>query len=89
MTTAIQVSQARLNVTYGGQNGELPDPVMFDVSDTTVLNWVSEAIRTGSIPGIPASPTADITNFVVDRFEANDARPYPLISVRPKTPFGA
>jgi hypothetical protein len=30
----------------------------------------------------------DLTDFGVDRFTENDARPYNLIQIRPKTPFG-
>lgn len=88
MTLAIQSTHAKLNVTFGGQNGDLPDGVDYDSSEESVLGWATEALRTGGIPGIDEAPTADLSNFVVDRFPATDARPYPLISVRPKTPFG-
>jgi hypothetical protein len=77
-----------VNITYGGQNGDLPDTVAFDSTDADVRQWVTEAIRTGGIPGIPAAPYVDLRNFVIDRYRANDARPYNLIQVRPKTPFG-
>lgn len=80
--------QARVNVTYGGQNGDLPDPVSYTATDGDVKQWVTEAVRTGGIPGIPANPRADFTDFVVDRFPATEARPYAALYVRPKTPFG-
>lgn len=84
----IQNDQARVNITYGGANGDLPDPVSYDASSGDVLGWITEAVRTGSVPGIAAAPNADFTDFVVDRFPSSDARPYNLIQVRPKTPFG-
>jgi hypothetical protein len=79
--------EAKVNVTYGGQNGDLPDPVAFDSTDGDVRGWVSEALR-GGIPGIDAQEV-DLTDFVVDRFSANEARPYNLIQLRPKVPFGS
>ena len=88
MENAIEQNQARVNVTYGGQNGDLPDPVYFDSTDGDVRAWVTEAVRNGSIPGIPAASDADFGDFVVDRFTATEARPYNLIQLRPKTPFG-
>ena len=81
-------TDARVNVTYAGENGDLPDPVHFDAPDADVLLWVTEAVANGGIPGIPATPNADFDGFVVDRFAANEERPYNSIMVRPKTPFG-
>jgi len=80
-------NQARVNVTFGGENGDLPDPVFFDASDADIKTWVTEAVVNGSIPGIPAARDADFTDFVVDRFAANAEQPN-RIFVRPKTPFG-
>jgi hypothetical protein len=81
-------TDARVNVTYAGENGDLPDPVHFDSTDGDIRMWVTEAVANGGVPGIPADPGADFTDFVVDRFAANAERPYNLIQVRPKTPFG-
>lgn len=81
-------TDARVNVTYAGENGDLPDPVHFDSPDSDVKAWVTEAVANGSIPGIPATLDADFGDFVVDRFAANEERPYNLIQIRPKTPFG-
>lgn len=81
-------TQARVNVTFAGQNGELPDPVLYDAPEADIKGWVTEALRTGGIPGIPASPNADLKNYVLDRFDANEARPYRLLALRPKTEFG-
>ena len=84
----IKDNEARVNVTYGGTNGDLPDPVPYDSTDGDVKGWITEAVRTGGVPGIAAA-AADFRDFVVDRFAANEARPYNLIQVRPKTPFGS
>jgi hypothetical protein len=84
----IRFGEARVNVTWGGQNGDLPDPVAYDSPDGAVRRWITEAVRAGSIPGIAADRRADFSDFVVDRFPANDNRPYHLIQIRPKTPFG-
>ena len=86
----VQIAQrdARVNVTYSGENGDLPDPVLFDSTDGDVKGWLTEAITGGNIPGIPADAGVDLTDFVVERFEANDEVAYNRIMVRPKTPFG-
>lgn len=80
--------EARVNVTHSGSNGDLQDAVRFQSTDADVKAWVTEAVRTGSVPGIPADPNADFTDFVVDRFAPTEARPTNLIQLRPKTPFG-
>jgi hypothetical protein len=87
MTTNINENDARVNVTFAGLNGDLPDPVLYTASDADIKEWASEAIRGGNIPGITAQE-ADLRDFVVDRFEANEARPWRAIFIRPKTPFG-
>ncbi len=79
---------ARLNVTWAGSNGELPDPVPYDATDNQVRAIATEAILSGSIPGIPKDRTVDLTDFVVDRFAATQEIPHHRIFVRPKTPFG-
>ena len=86
--TLIEPHQARVNVTWAGQNGDLPDPVNFDATDGDIKQWLTEAIRNGSVPGIQADPNANLTDFVVDRFAPTDARPFQMLSLRPKTPFG-
>jgi hypothetical protein len=84
----IQDNEARVNITWAGQNGDLPDPVSFDATQGDILQWVTEAVRNGDIPGIRLDGGADFHDFVVDRFAATEGRPYNLIQVRPKTPFG-
>jgi hypothetical protein len=85
---AIGPNEARVNVTFAGQNGDLPDPVSVDASDADVRSWVTEAVRTGGIPGVAAAPAADFADFVIDRFPPTEVRPFNMMSVRPKTPFG-
>jgi hypothetical protein len=85
----IRADEARLNVTFAGQNGDLPDPVAFDATDADIKQWVTEAVRNGGIPGIAANAGASFDDFVVDRFPPNDQRPFNLLQIRPKTPFGA
>lgn len=85
---AIAEDQAKVNVTYGEQNGELPDPVSLDSTEEDIRRMVTEALRGGGIPGLPADPHADISGYVVKKFDPTVARPYNLINVRPKTEFG-
>lgn len=80
--------EARLNITYGGENGELPDPVSFDATDGDIKAWAAEAIQNGSVPGIKADVNADFTDFVVDRFSATEEVDHNRLMLRPKTPFG-
>jgi hypothetical protein len=80
--------EARVNVTWAGQNGDLPDPVARNANEREILGYVTEAVRTGGIPGIARDPKADFREHVVDRFGPTDGRPYDLIQIRPKTPFG-
>lgn len=84
----IGAAEARVNVTYSGECGDLPDPVSFEATDGDVKAWVTEAVRTGGIPGIPADPRADFQDFVVERFPTKEGRPHNVLMVRPKTPFG-
>ena len=84
----ILAHEARINITWRGQNGDLPNPAPFDAGDGDIKQWVTEAVRNGSIPGIRADEGAEFHDFVVDRFGPNDQRPYNLIQIRPKTPFG-
>jgi hypothetical protein len=87
---AIPIGEARVNVGWAGQNGDLEDPVSVDATDDEVKRWVAEAIATGTVPGIPADPSVHqrIQDFVVDRFPPNDVRAYSIIMVRPKANFG-
>lgn len=88
LVRVIREDEARVNVTWQQQNGELPDPVYREAGEGDIKAWVTEAVRNGSIPGIPADANADFRDFVVDRFPPTEARPYNLIQIRPKTVFG-
>ena len=88
MPGVVQEGEARVNITWGGQNGDLPDPVSYDATDGDIKQWVTEAVQHGGVPGVTADAGADFTDFVVDRFAATEERPYSLIQIRPKTPFG-
>jgi hypothetical protein len=83
----IEAHEATLNITWQGQNGDLPDPVAFDASDADVKHWATEAVQQG-VPGIGADQGADFGDFVVDRFAASQEIPWNRIFLRPKTPFG-
>lgn len=78
---------AKLTITYNGQQGDLPDAVMFDSNDADVKQWAAEAVAQGGVPGIDGVQ-ADFTDFVVDRFPAREDVPFARLSLRPKTPFG-
>jgi len=84
---AIQVHEAKLNITHEGQQGDLPDPIPFDASDADIKGWAIEAVATG-IPGIRPQRGVDFTDFVVDRFAATPGVPVNRVVLRPKTPFG-
>ncbi|MCA9706448.1 MAG: hypothetical protein KDK70_11415 [Myxococcales bacterium] len=79
---------ARLNITWNGQNGDLPDPVSWHASDKEILQWATEAVRSGSVPGITKTHNVQLHRFVVDRFPANKQVREDRIYVRPPTPFG-
>lgn len=81
-------NEARVNVTWDGQNGDMPAPVARDSGDGDIKQWVTEAVQNGTVPGIAEDANADFTDFVVDRFNPTEARPYHAIFLRPKTPFG-
>ena len=80
-------NEATVNITYSGQNGDLPDPVPYDTSDAEIKRMVIESVRDGYVPGIVAAGNVDLGNFVVDRFGATHEQPHNRIFVRPKTPF--
>ncbi|MFA5054198.1 MAG: hypothetical protein WC565_09075 [Parcubacteria group bacterium] len=79
---------AKVVITYAGTTGDLPTPMDYDASDADIRRWATESVQTGSVAGIAADPTADLSDFIIDRSPANEERPTPLILVRPKTAFG-
>lgn len=82
-----RADQAQLNITWQGQNGDLPDPVPYNATDEEIKAMAAEAIGTGYVPGIREG-AANFNDFVVDRFNATEDRPFNRVVVRPKTPFG-
>jgi len=84
----IQENEARLNVTYGGQNGDLPDAVSIETTDGDIKTMATEAVAGGGIPGIPTDARADFGDFVVERYPPTEDRTHHLIQLRPKTEFG-
>jgi hypothetical protein len=84
----LEEGQARVIVTYAGQTGDLPDTVHSGAAHDDVRRMVQEALRTGGVNGIPATPDADLTDFIVDRAPARGDQPLRLL-LRPKTAFGA
>lgn len=84
----METNQAKLIISYNAQLGELPDPVNYDAGLASIQTWATEAVHSG-IPGITADPTANFTDFVVDRYPATDDIPYNRLMLRPKVPFGA
>ncbi len=77
---------ARLNITWKGQNSDLPDPIDKDLDDAAVKALATEAVK-GGVPGIAADAGANFGDFVVDRFPATEDLPA-RVMIRPKTPFG-
>lgn len=84
----LQEHEARLNVTWRRQNGDLKDPVNFDATDDEIHMWAQEAIRAGDVPGVRAEDEVDFRNYMIDRFKADDEVPYNRLFLRPKTEFG-
>ncbi|MFO0750162.1 MAG: hypothetical protein U1F43_31505 [Myxococcota bacterium] len=87
-TNLFRATEARLNITWSGMNGDLPDAVGWDLSDAALQQVALESVRAGSVPGIGADLQADFSDFVVDRFAATHEVPFNRLFVRPKTPFG-
>lgn len=79
---------ARLNITWHGANGDLPDPVAYDSTDAALKQMAEESIRGGYVPGIQGDQGVDLSDFVVDRFPATEQVDSNRIFIRPKTPFG-
>ncbi|MFT5685937.1 MAG: hypothetical protein ACI8RZ_006892 [Myxococcota bacterium] len=84
----IRSHEARMNITWGGQNGDLNEPVPYNASEIQLKRWAVEAIEHGSVPGIRRRGRVSLRDFVVDRFPSNATTPYNRIFLRPKTPFG-
>lgn len=84
----VTVPMATLNITWAGSNGDLSDPVSYDLDDASLLTIATEVVRNGGVPGIAADPNASFDGFVIDRFPATADLPLNRLMLRPKTPFG-
>lgn len=87
-TLGLRPTEARLNLTFDGKNGDLVEPVPFGASDAELKAWAREALIGGSIPGFTVRGRVELADYVVDRFPANAQIPYNRIFLRPSTPFG-
>jgi hypothetical protein len=83
----VNLMAVKLNITWRGQNGDLPDTIPFDATERDIKQIATEAVRTGYVPGVAADRNVTFQDFVVERFEATPELP-PRIFLRPKTPFG-
>lgn len=86
MPTAIGAHEAVLTITYDGEQGELPDPILYDSSEADIIRWATEAVR-GGIPGIAPRLDPDLDGYRVQRFAATDEVPNRVVC-RPKTEYG-
>lgn len=85
---AIPDGFARVGVTWNGQYGDMVEPIRYDATDADIKAMVTEAIRSGSVPGIAADANCDLTDYIIDRFGATAERPWAVLQSRPKTAFG-
>lgn len=85
----VLANEARVNITWAGQNGDLAQPISVDATDSDIKSIVQEAVRNGTVPGISRDSGADFNDFVVDRFGPTEQVPFNRVMLRPKTPFGA
>ena len=82
----VQAGEAVLNITWQGQNGNLPNPILMDSPDAEIFRWATEAVQTG-IRGIDPDPNVNFQDFKVERIAAKDGLP-PRVLLRGKTEFG-
>ena len=94
---------ARLNITWGGSNGDLTDLVGIDPADIKHPGGGSAMVVEGTsydgiiaiatecvqhgMPGIDADNTANFKGFMADYYPATGDLPNRVI-LRPSTPFG-
>ena len=87
---AMPENAARLNITWDGSNGDLPETVPYDAPDADLRRMAMEAVQHGDVPGITGvDGNVNMDDFVVERYNATEEIPYARVFVRPKTPFGA
>lgn len=84
------MTEARVNITYGGQNADLPQTVDANASTDTIKRFVIEALLSGSVAGLTPVAGEDFSGYTVDPLmPAIEGRNYDLFVFRPKTRFGA
>ena len=64
----LQNDDARVNITDGGNNGDLPILSTSNTPDPYIKHMVTEAVRGGGVPGINGEINADFSDFVVIAF---------------------
>lgn len=79
--------EAVLNISWKGENGDLPQPIVYDASEADIRRWAAEAVRAG-LPGISPDPNVNFQDFIVERVAAKDGLPNRVL-LRGKTEFGA
>ena len=84
----IREDQAQLNIVWQGYQGDLPDPIPLDMNDAAILEIATEAVRNGSVPGIPADPNVRFVGYRVDRRPPEHGVNYNRVFVRNETAFG-
>ena len=87
VVNAVNEYEAKLNITFMSQNGDLNDPVSWDARDADLFAFAGEAIRNGNVRGIDQRAEVDFDGYMVERVEAKDGLPRRLM-IRPKMTFG-
>lgn len=85
---------AILQVNYNGQQGEVAQPVVFELNDeggardpALIRSIAQEALRSGTVRGMDAIPDADLTDFPVRAYPSRDGLPN-RFSVTEKVEYG-
>lgn len=80
--------EAIVNITWNGENGYMQQAVHYDADNNRIRAWAEEAIRTGSVPGIPADPDVNLENFEIDKYSRGAGRAINTMFIRPKVALG-
>ncbi len=90
LVVEIREDEARVNVTWKGENGDMVNPVPWGAPHGDILAFAAESIRNGGVIGITADPAADLKDFRVDPHPAkpDGGYSYNRFTIRPKTAFG-
>ena len=85
---ALRPGEARLNITFDGQNVDFDAPVPFGASEAELKRWARESIAGGALGAERPAHAVDLDQHVIDRFPATAKVPHNRIFLRPLTPFG-